>query len=204
MPVGTIEKSKMKKQIYYVTPAYLLLILFGVITVACGTRKTQKSRAEISTAIKDTAHTKLNTGSTEIKATSIKTYELANAIWSETAGTLTPRNPDIPMSVTTSEGKTTTYNNAIVQFGTKSGAGSTQKEEEVNKVSVKKDTTADESASGHAENIKSEITAGNTDREGVLVNLKFWIAGTVALSIIISLVWFYFWKKKKDNEQNTA
>lgn len=175
----------------------ILTILLTLTIWSCGTRKVQKSDEKIEVTKKDTTEVIVNTGKVENKTETEKTITEENSNWNYSEGTLSPINPDKPMTHTGPDGKTNTFTNTKIDFGTGSGNSIKQSETTKETKTETKDTSATKVNSGSAETIKKESSSKNTERVGASTNIFTWIGIAVAGCILIWFIWFIAFRKKK-------
>lgn len=174
-----------------------LTILLALTIWSCGTKKTSRFEENLSISRKDTTEVNVNTG------TVVKTEEAENKVIEENInfnyneGTLTPINPEKPMTHTGPDGKTNTYTNASVNFGSGS-VQSTKKSQEVKETNTEiKDTTSIKLNAAYTEELDKKYTIKETDRKGVASMIEFWIGIAIAYGIIGWFIWFVIYKRKK-------
>lgn len=174
----------------------LIFILLIVLT-SCGTRKTNKTEEKLEVTKKDTTDVTINTGTIDKKIEKENTNTKENSTWDFNSGTMTPINPEKPMTHTDAEGKTNTYTNANVNFG--SGSGNKTKETETTRETKTevRDTSVTKIKIGSTEEIKKTTTKKVTDRKGVGANIWFWIGIAIGTCIVIWFLWFVIIRKRK-------
>jgi cobalamin biosynthesis Mg chelatase CobN len=174
-----------------------VIIILLLSLVSCGTRNVSKTETKTEIATKDTTSVVINSG-TVTKAEEKSTKEEAtNTEWNFESGTATPIDPNKPMTHTDSEGKTTTWTNANVNFSKGSGKAESKSTEKSEVKTETKDTTQVKSNTGSQTAIKQSGKTFNSEREGAVVNIKFWIGAAIATAIILWVLWFLFWKRRK-------
>jgi len=178
----------------------LLFIVLISLFAGCGTRKTEKSSTELNLVKKDTAAVAAAVKETDNAGGQTAKHTEENNAFVSGSGTATPINPDKPMKLTDANGKTTTVENGTYSW--KTTAGTTNKTESYTTSDTTAHTKAVDFNANFGSNAKLQDKAARagTEREGVAVNLKFWIGGAIAAGIIIYILWFLFWKRKKANE----
>lgn len=176
-----------------------MFLIFGIWS--CGTRKTNKSEEKIEVAKRDTTNIGINTGKVSNKSELENIKNKENASWNFDQGTLTPINPEKPMTHTDPDGKTNTYTNANVNFG--SGSGTSIKEFQTNKETKTaiKDTSSTKINSGSSEDIKSIIIKKETDRQGVGTSIWIWVGVSISICIVFAFIWFLISRRKKKLEE---
>lgn len=174
--------------------AILILLL---ILASCGTRKTSKTEESLEISIKDTTEVVINTSKVENKTENETTKVEENTNWNFSQGTASPIDPDKPMTHTGPDGKTNTYTNTKIDFGTGSGNSTKHTETTKETKTETKDTSATEIKSGSAETIKKESTNKTSERVGPGSNIGFWIGIAIAGCILLWFVWFLVFRKKK-------
>jgi len=175
------------------------LILWSLLFVmaSCGTRKTSKTEEKLEVTKKDTTEIVINTGKVETKTETETAKVDENTNWNYTEGTLSPIDPEKPMTHTGPDGKTNTFTNTKVDFGTGSG-NSTKKTETTKETKTEtKDTSATKLNSGSATEIKKHTKTKNTDRKGTGSSIGFWIGIAIATCIVLWFLWFVIIRRKK-------
>lgn len=179
----------------------MIITMFLMLGIwSCGTRKTNKTEEKIQVTKKDTTEIVINTGKVEnkIEVETTKTNEISN--WDFNHGTVSPVDPEKPMTHTGPDGKTNTYTNTKIEFGKGSGS-STKHTETAKEIKTEtKDTSAAIINSGSSEVIKKETTKKETDRKGVGSNIWFWVGIAIASCIVLWFLWFVIIRKKKQEE----
>jgi len=184
-------KTKTYQLVFFIT------FLLASTLWSCGARKTQKSHEEIIVTAKDTTAETVSAGSQTNTVTDQETRVEDNINWDETSATLTQVDPTKPIIITESNGKTTTFDNAVVQFGKKSGTSHTATTEKTKVAENKKDTITAIKITG--KEIKTatikDIKATDKKEWGGLLPL---VIGAIASLVIIIwvIILIYLYKKQ--------
>lgn len=178
-----------------------ITILILITLFSCGTRKTSKTEENLEVSKKDTTEIVINSGKVEDKSETEATKIEENATWNYTEGTLSPIDPEKPMTHTGPDGKTNSFTNANISFGSGSGNTTTRSETSKEVKTQTKDTSATNINSGSSEELKKVTAKKESDRKGVGSNIGFWIGIAVATCIVLWLLWFVIIKRKKEKNE---
>lgn len=179
----------------------IILILLITLT-SCGTRKTSKTEEKLEVTKKDTTEVVINTSKVEDKTETETSKVDENTNWNYMEGTLSPIDPEKPMTHTGPDGKTNTFTNTKVDFGTGSGNSTKHTETARETKTESKDTSVAKVNSGSTTEIKKHTKTKNTDRKGTGNSIGFWIGIAIATCIVIWFLWFVIIRRKNTKNEN--